>query len=72
MRESASPGVIGVDLVNAVSGCKPRRRWPRKKRQNYKREHSTVRARGLVATTSAYLLPDEIASGETYSGLPTL
>jgi hypothetical protein len=27
-------GVIGVDLGDAISGCEPRRRWPRKKRQN--------------------------------------
>jgi len=45
--------VIGVDLVDAVSGREPRRRWPRKKRQNNKREHSTVRARSLRAAMSA-------------------
>ena len=41
-------GVIGVDLDEVISSGEPRRRWPRKKRQNNKREHSTVRARGLV------------------------
>lgn len=41
-------GVIGVDLVCFVFGCVPRRRGPRKKRQKYKREHSKLRARGLV------------------------
>ena len=56
-------GVIGVDLVDAVSGCRSRRRWPRKKRQNNKREHSTVRARSLRAATSAFPLLAGRASG---------
>jgi len=42
-------GVIGVDLDEVISSGEPRRRWPRKKRQNNKREHSTVRARSLRA-----------------------
>ena len=65
-------GVIGVDLVDVVSGCEPRRRGPRKKRQNNKREHSTVRARSLRAATSASLLLAEKVSGRNLCQLTFL
>jgi len=40
-------GVTGVDPDDSISGGGPRCRRPRKKRQTNKREHSSVRARGL-------------------------
>lgn len=63
-----SVGAIGVDRVEARSGCEPRCRWPRKKRPKNKSD-SSVRSRCLIKRQpSCRLLPAEADVGVCDAG----